>query len=302
MLGSLIRLPSPNESDSTEDIFSSALNTIFTDDLLNQHGDPGSSVIYKSKAFGDLELKLVDPRGEDARRLFAQYLWNSGILIAELIGGGTDDGHAMKARGGSWNVRGETVMELGAGTGLAGIVAALAGAAEVVLSDYPAPEILANIRTNVDRNVPQASTSSVAVEGHEWGVLTDPFATSHKNAYTRVMAADCLWMPWQHLSLAASICHFLSDTKDARAWVIAGFHTGRAMLAPFFDIVVGLGLEVEDIWERDVDGRERAWTRQRGSGSEDVSGRKRWMLVAVLRHAQSLKPRSISPSTEPPAS
>ena len=115
MLSSLIGLPVPTDPDSTEDIFSSALSTIFPDDLLNQHGDPGSSVIYKSKAFGDLELRLVDPRGEDARMLFAQYVWNSGILMAELIGGGTADGHAMKARGGSWSVMGETVMELGTG-------------------------------------------------------------------------------------------------------------------------------------------------------------------------------------------
>ncbi|MCJ1387740.1 hypothetical protein MMC18_000583 [Xylographa bjoerkii] len=284
MLSSLVRLPVSDEPASIEDIFSSALGTIFTDDLLNQHGDPGSSVIYKSKAFGDLELELVDPEGEDARKLFAQYLWNSGVLMAELIGGGTEDGQAMKARGGSWSVKGETVMELGAGTGLAGIVAALAGAEEVVLSDYPAPEILANIQTNVNKNIPQASSCRVSVEGHEWGVLTDPFSVSHKHAYTRVIAADCLWMPWQHQSLAESIHHFLSRAKDARAWVIGGFHTGRAKLAPFFDVVVEVGLEVEDIWERDVDGHEREWTNSR---REDVTRRKRWIVVAVLRHGSS---------------
>ena len=115
MLCSLLRLPVSPAPASIEDIFSSALGLIFTDDLLNQHGNPGSSVIYKSKAFGELELKLVDPKGEDARRLFAQYVWNSGVLMAELIGGGTTDGQAMEARGGSWSVKGKTVMELGAG-------------------------------------------------------------------------------------------------------------------------------------------------------------------------------------------
>ena len=115
MLTSLIRLPVPTEPASIEDIFSSPIGFIFTDDLRNQHGDPGSSVIYKSKAFGDKELKLVDPEGEDGRRLFAQYLWNSGVLMAELIGGGTPDGKAMEGRGGSWSVVGEKVLELGAG-------------------------------------------------------------------------------------------------------------------------------------------------------------------------------------------
>ena len=115
MLTSLVRLPVPAEPASIEDIFSSSIGFIFTDDLRNQHGDPGSSVIYKSKAFGDIKLKLVEPEGEDGRRLFAQYLWNSGVLMAEFIGGGTLDGKAMEARGGSWNVTGERILELGAG-------------------------------------------------------------------------------------------------------------------------------------------------------------------------------------------
>ena len=115
MLTSLIRLSVSNEPSSIEDIFSSSIGFIFTDDLRNQHGDPGSSVIYKSKPFGHIELKLVEPEGEDERRLFAQYLWNAGVLIAELIGGGTLDGRAMEGRGGSWDVTGQRVLEFGAG-------------------------------------------------------------------------------------------------------------------------------------------------------------------------------------------
>jgi predicted nicotinamide N-methyase len=46
-------------------------------------------------------------------------------------------------RGGDWDVSGQRVLGPGAGTGLAGLVAALSGATEVVLSDYPADEVLA---------------------------------------------------------------------------------------------------------------------------------------------------------------
>ena len=115
MLTSLIRLPASTAPSSIEDIFSAAIGLIFTDDLRNQHGDPGSSIIYKSKAYGDLELRLSDPGSEDGRKLFAHYLWNAGVLTAELIGGGTVDGRPMEGRGGSWSVRGERVLELGAG-------------------------------------------------------------------------------------------------------------------------------------------------------------------------------------------
>jgi len=170
-----------------------------------------------------------------------------------------------------------------AGTGLAGIICTLAGADKVIMSDYPAPEILANIRVNVEKNIPRSTQRKVSVKGHEWGVLTDDFATTYANGFTRVIAADTLWMPNEHRSLVKSMLHFLSRDDDARVWVIAGFHTGRAKLAPFFEVAVEEGLEVESIWERDVDGFERGWKRERDGGREDITGRKRWLVVAILR-------------------
>ena len=177
----------------------------------------------------------------------------------------------------------ESDPHLRTGTGLGGIVSALAGAEEVAITDYPTPEILSNIRTNVDRNVPASLRSRVYIQGHEWGTISDSFANSHTNYFTRIIAADCFWMPWQHRNLAQSMLNFLSHRDEARIWVIAGFHTGRAKLAPFFDVAVEEGLEVEAIWERDVDGLEREWRKERDGGLEDVTGRKRWLVIAVLR-------------------
>ena len=152
-----------------------------------------------------------------------------------------------------------------------------------MISDYPAPEILANTNANVNKNVSKPHRSRTSVEGHEWGVLNDNFSTTFANSFTRIIAADCLWMPYEHRALAQSMFHFLSHDDKARVWVIAGFHTGRAKLAPFFDVVVEEGLEIESIWERDVDGHEREWQAERDSGKEDVTGRKRWLVVAILK-------------------
>ena len=52
---------------------------------------------------------------------------------------------------------------LWAGTGVAGIISMLAGASRTVISDYPAPEILATLRSNVENNVPSAKLNPAMV-------------------------------------------------------------------------------------------------------------------------------------------
>lgn len=276
MLTDKIRLSGP-ESNDPEDILSSSLGVIFPDDITNQHGDRENSVIYLSPTFGPISLSLADPQGDDNRRLFSHFLWNAGLQLAEFI----------EEDAGEWLVRGEPVLELGAGTGLAGMVAGLMGAQEVVISDYPAKEVLANIRANVENNVTsrkakgEGGIGDVSVEGHEWGVLDDSFSITKKEAFSRILVADCLWMPWQHGNLLKSIRWFLSP--QGKAWVVAGFHTGREKMKGFYEATAlkEADLEVEKIYEKNADGTERAWVTDRGI--EDVTERKRWLVIAVLK-------------------
>ena len=163
-------------------------------------------------------------------------------------------------------------------------MSALAGAEEVVLSDYPSPAILANTQANIERNVPKQLQQKLTVRGHEWGVLTDDFSKAYANHFSRILCADCLWMDGEHYNLAQSMEHFLSHNDNARVWVIAGFHTGRAKVVSFFDIAAQAGLETEHIWERDADGIEREWVRER---SGDATGRNRWLVVAILKRKQA---------------
>ena len=158
----------------------------------------------------------------------------------------------------------------------------LAGAEKVVLSDYPSAAILANTKANVERNVPKELQRKLTVQGHEWGVLTDDFSKAHANHFSRILCADCLWMDGEHYGLAQSMEHFLSHKDNARVWVIAGFHTGRAKLVSFIDITAQAGLETDKIWERDADGNEREWVRERNGGQEDATGRNKWLVVAIL--------------------
>ena len=170
-----------------------------------------------------------------------------------------------------------------AGTGLASIVSVLAGAEQTVISDYPAPELLTNIKVNVKRNIPAQLLERVSVESHEWGAVTDEFSSGHAQYFTRILSADCLWSSGQHHSLAKSMLHFLSFNATARVWIVAGFHTGRANVASFFEVAVEAGLEIEEIWERDINGGEREWMTERDSQAEDVTERKKRLVVAILR-------------------
>lgn len=155
---------------------------------------------------------------------------------------------------------------------------------QVVTTDYPAAEILDNIIFNISLNSTKLSSSSATIPevyGHTWGKLDEQVARKYPKAFTRVIAADTLWMDWEHHNLAKSILHFLSDSPSARGIVVAGLHSGRQKMSKFWDAAVEEGLAVESIRERDVDGVERPYMA--GRGTEDVVERKRWLIIGTLR-------------------
>jgi hypothetical protein len=130
MLTSRITLPAPS-TPSQEDIFSSALSSLFTDDTQNNHGSPGGSLTYTSPVFGDIELQIpAHPDVEEGRKLFAHYLWNASLVVAEGIEcasvgvgvngdkNGQTDCRECGDWNSRWNVRERRVLELGAGMSL----------------------------------------------------------------------------------------------------------------------------------------------------------------------------------------
>lgn len=106
MLTDRIRIEHPDHPSEPEDIFADAAS-FFPDETRNSHGDPSSTVVYASSRHGDIRLSVADPGKEEYRTLFAHYLWNAAIYCADWIERDVGDGE----RG----VRGEAVLELGAG-------------------------------------------------------------------------------------------------------------------------------------------------------------------------------------------
>jgi EEF1A N-terminal glycine/lysine methyltransferase len=303
-----------------EDFLADSLAVIFPDDVMNQHGDAAHILQYTSPHLrAPLHIELADPDSEDDRKLFGHYLWNASLMMAEFVEAGSlglslqqgsalalGSGHPDRHSEPHFDVRGLATLELGAGTALPSAVAALLGARRVAVTDYPAKPLLDVLRRNVARNTraaelsPLSSSSDgaaaaagspqpctdVSVYGHAWGVVDGDdedgrFARENRAAFDRVLACDCLWMPWQHDALRRSLAWFLRD-DGGRAWVVAGFHNGRHNMCGFFEDKAALaaaGLAVDAIWERDVNGEERPWEPER----VDDSMRKRWLVVAVLK-------------------
>jgi hypothetical protein len=96
-------------------------------------------------------------------------------------------------------------------------------------------------------------------------------------------------MPSQHRNLACSIARFLSrDTPGACALVVAGFHTGRNVVADFLEQFQRSHneegpvreLAISEIYEIDVNGERRPWQKSRLKESKEDA--KKWCVVAVI--------------------
>lgn len=172
------------------------------------------------------------------------------------------------------------------------------GAAEICITDHPSSPALASraIHANIEESIKIAKKRNVdmlySIQPYEWGSVPNAFANANSNHFTRIIAADCLWMPSQHRNLVRSITHFLSkESSAACALVVAGFHTGRTVVAEFFRQFspshqmdnAGERLVVAQIYESDMNDVRRGWQESRAN--EDREEAKRWSVVAVIvRH------------------
>lgn len=326
--------------ESPEDLFGTFLPHLFPDDAPSFHGDPGQHLLYSSPRYGDLNIMVPSypsssqqrPEADssvnqvdEGRRLFAHFLWSAAMVVAGAVeeadtptAPGETETEAQRENRELWRIKGESVLELGAGkwplavdaihplqppnpnqtnafillTGAAlpSVVCALANASRVVATDHPSsPALSGAIAFNVEYNLARRSPTvvkAVSVYPHQWGLLDDSFSTANKGAFTRIVAADCYWMRAQHENLVRTMQWFLSP--GGKVWVVSGFHTGRAIVAGFFETALENGFVIERIYERDLIARSeddgeirREWAPIReGEGTEN---QRRWCVIAVLK-------------------
>lgn len=137
------------ETEEPEDILGSFLPHLLPDDAPSFHGDPGQHLLYSSPRYGDLEIMVPAYPGqsdrrteettaglekkagvnqvEEGRKLFAHLLWSAAMVVAEGVEDAdthvyadasaqtSPETNTEKETREMWSVKGESVLELGAG-------------------------------------------------------------------------------------------------------------------------------------------------------------------------------------------
>ena len=243
------------------------------DDHPVAHGIPGEAWTFESEHTSS--TTVIVPYLHELG-LFAHLVWNGSIQLARLISDGT------------LPIAGHSVLEFGAASGLAGIQSLKVGSVYTRFSDYPDESILSTIQSNIQRNCENTHRSANVV-GHQWGESTAELLIGFPDGFTRVIAADTLWMEAQHRNLLQSICSVLSKKETARVYICAGYHTGRRIVSKFFTTARNeFGLVPDDqfihsgIWEYGVENTARSWAEAMSLEEDDIVKRKKWVVVAVL--------------------
>jgi nicotinamide N-methyltransferase len=161
----------------------------------------------------------------------------------------------------------KTILELGAGAGLPSLVSCILGASKVVITDYPDPDLISNLWTNITTHSLNPTTSlesasnKIIAEGFTWGadpttILSHlPPSASSEQGFDILILADLLFNHSEHQKLLSTLMSTLKKTAEAKALVF--FTPYRPWLyekdMAFFDLCREKGLLVEKILEEKME-------------------------------------------------
>lgn len=155
---------------------------------------------------------------------------------------------------------GKTVLEIGAAAGVPSIVSAILGARTVVMTDYPDPDLVRNMRYNAELAVPviNAEQSSLYVEGYKWGNTVEPLVAhlpEGQTTFDTLIMADVVYSHREHGNLIKTMQMTLKKAPESVALVI--FTPYQPWLLPktekFFPLAEENGFTVTKIFEKVMD-------------------------------------------------
>ncbi|XP_068658027.1 uncharacterized protein [Aristolochia californica] len=132
-------------------------------------------------------------------------VWDCAIILA----------HYLPNYARSHPFASNTVLELGAGTGLPGLVAAALGAPRVTLTDRT--HLLPGLRRNVEANA-HIFSSDVRVAALEWG-REDQVAAVDGQPFDLVLMSDLLY----NVSSVKDLCRTLKAVTDRRSEILLSY-------------------------------------------------------------------------------
>ncbi|BGP17008.1 hypothetical protein JCM10213_000357 [Rhodosporidiobolus nylandii] len=289
----------PEDDDDALDLFSDALTTIFAEHMPAK-GDPLQLFTFEPPPSTGLPPLRCRIPPQQVNALFAHHVWSSGLRMAEAL--------AEKRL----VVKGEEVLELGAGAGIPGLMAARVGASRVVLSDYDDAALIANLKSNIPLALPDspALQARVTAIGHSWGEeesLQALLAANSARPFTRILLADTLWHSEGHALLLTSLPRLLRRTPTARIHICAGLHSGRATVRSFLRKARAVGLVKSGEWvEVGMRGERRLWGWDAPDGEEeedweekeDTSERNKWIVKGEMGWSEEALQAELTESAE----
>lgn len=154
---------------------------------------PALSKLHQTSA----EFHLANHRirlSQDWNRLgVAAVVWDAAVVLCMFLEMGKVD------------LKGKRVIELGAGTGLVGIVAALLGANVTITDREPALEFLA---ANVRENIPPSQQGAVQVSELTWGENLHLYPTG---SFDLILGADIVYLEETFPALLQTLEHLSSE-------------------------------------------------------------------------------------------
>ncbi len=145
-----------------------------------------------------------------AAAAYGLYTWPSAPVLAHWV-------WARRAK-----LRGARVLELGAGTALAGLAAAAVGATVTITDRAEAPQVLANARAAVTRN---GLGARCAVVGLSWGRFTPALMALPPQDW--LLGADVLYDSAEFEPLLATVAFLLRNAPPGAAFATAYQHRSR---------------------------------------------------------------------------